>query len=178
MADVLQVILLLMILFWLIGLKRSHDAALATSPGVGLDELRGEMRELRGSLDAIRDHLGEMQKDHEILDELEENVMEEWARVIEDKLGKRPVVVPCPSCGWKGGLEPNLLADVVKANQRQTEAERRSSEGLVSSMPDLPVARTAELGRLVPGLAEETASALSSIIGRADGLLDVGDRDA
>ena len=111
MADVLQVILLLMILFWLIGLKRSHDAALATSPGVGLDELRGEMRELRGSLDAIRDHLGEMQKDHEILDELEENVMEEWARVIEDKLGKRPVVVPCPSCGWKGGLEPNLLAD-------------------------------------------------------------------
>lgn len=37
--------------------------------------------------------------------------MTEWARIIEEELGKRPINVPCPSCSYTGGLEPNLLAD-------------------------------------------------------------------
>lgn len=66
---------------------------------------------LTSSLQEIRISLGEYEKDQEILDELQANVMSEWARIIEEELGKRPVRVDCPSCGYSGGLEPNLLAD-------------------------------------------------------------------
>jgi predicted nucleic acid-binding Zn-ribbon protein len=111
MLDALQTALLLVILLWLLGMKRTFDGAMRAAPDVGLTDVKTRLDSLHAEIVAIRSGLGEMQQDHEILDELEENVMNEWERIIEEELGKRPVQVPCPACGFRGGLEPNLLAE-------------------------------------------------------------------
>ena len=110
--DWLQIALLLLILGYLVGLRRGAPA------GENPSALDGGVAQINERLDAIaagmaeiRESIGEYEKDQEILDELQANVMTEWARIIEEELGKRPVQVDCPSCGYAGGLEPNLLAD-------------------------------------------------------------------
>jgi hypothetical protein len=133
--SVLQTLILLGMLFVLMGLKRSVDdlaaasragapsppprppsppppGAAGTRPGppAGAPSV-DRLDRIEQAVSAIQSQLAHMQKDHEILDELEENVMTEWAKIIEDKLGKVPLTVPCPSCGYAKGLEPNLLAE-------------------------------------------------------------------
>lgn len=138
---VLQTLILLGVLIVLIGLKRSIDDLAASNrnaspappppprppspgpPGVSASARTGSaaagtatgsgdrLDRIERAVSAIQSQLAEMQKDHEILDELEENVMTEWAKIIEDKLGKVPLDVACPKCNYDKGLEPNLLAE-------------------------------------------------------------------
>ncbi len=118
----LIVVVAVLILFHLHSLRKSTDTliqrlgASAQAPPSAirpeeLNALRSRLNDVQSAVTSIQSHLAEMRKDHEILDELEENVMHEWAKVIEDKLGKRPIFVACPKCGHEGGLEPNLLTE-------------------------------------------------------------------
>jgi hypothetical protein len=122
MFEFLQTVIGLVILFYVIRLKQSQDAAqrgpapaaIAAPPMAASTEfsaIRARLDEVQRAVLEIHGSVADMQKDHEILDELEENVMAEWMQVIEEKLGKKPIHVPCPACGHAGGLEPNLLAD-------------------------------------------------------------------
>lgn len=117
MLDAIQVILLLFILFSLFGLRNSTQSGAGSGSGAvnglreRMDGLERSIDAVRASIDALHTRLGEMRQDHDILDELEDSVMEEWTRIIEEKLGKKPLRVPCPTCGSTSGLEPNLLTD-------------------------------------------------------------------
>jgi len=122
MLDFLQTVIGLAILFYVIRLKQSHDSAVARAAAPSMpasslpasaefSAIRARLDEVQRAVLEIHGSVAELQKDHEILDELEENVMAEWMQIIEDKLGKKPILVPCPTCGSTSGLEPNLLAD-------------------------------------------------------------------
>jgi hypothetical protein len=109
--DVVTLILVLVLIAYLVGMRRAGDSALVDRMKPDLAALQKRLDALEASVATAMSKFGELQKDQEILDELEQSVMQRWEHIIEEKLGKRPVMVPCPVCRYEGGLEPNLLAD-------------------------------------------------------------------
>ena len=115
--GIVYTILGVLVLAQLYGIRKSIESSTksrgsgSSGDAAAIAALRDRLSAVENQLASVRSGLDDLRRDHDILDELEENVMHEWAHIIEDKLGKRPVEVPCPRCGHEGGLEPNLLAD-------------------------------------------------------------------
>ncbi len=110
--QIVQIALLVAILIVLSQLTSRLRADRGGGSGTDSADITSRLDAITDAQQEMRSQINNLQRDQEILDELEESVMDEWAHVIEEKLGKRPVMVACPKCGYEGGLEPNLLAEV------------------------------------------------------------------